>query len=190
MSGASENTVVDQEPIKLALAAGPLNAEQRAEAVRMLRHQSTVFAHVSEKYLQEVAKRMLVVMCPKESALIKQGDTQDRMFVVSQGEVHRIRLEPDGTRHHMDTYAPVYVRAAPAALGRIKFQRACSYGRQETKATFGALHFLKQDPSFATAKCVEDARAYMMTTTHFKEMLKDSKFSEEVIYSLSREVRG
>ncbi len=30
----------------------------------------------------------------------------------------------------------------------------------------------------------------MMTTKHFKEMLKDPKFSEEVIYSLSREVRG
>ncbi len=131
MSGASDLTPVDQEPIKLAVASGPLNAEQRAEAVRMLRHQSTVFAHVSEKYLQDVAKRMLVVMCPKESALIKQGDTQDRMFVVSQGEVHRIRLEPDGTRHHMDTYAALPVRAGSRSCNAIA--RAATGGKKRRR---------------------------------------------------------
>ena len=75
--------------------------------------------------------------------MIRQADPQSHMFLLSKGEILRLRTM-DGQLHHM------VCSQFLAAL--IPCQEI-----PERQTLYGSLHVLKEDPSFATCKCVSDA---------------------------------
>lgn len=61
-----------------------------------------------------------------------------------------------------------------------------SHGR---RGMFGALHVLRQEPTYATALTETDGVAYTLESTKLNKMLEeDSTLSKEILYSLSKEV--
>jgi len=96
-----------------------------------------------------------------------QGDKQDRLFLIVEGAVVRLRFEND-QHHHVE-----------------------SIGSDHYSGAFGSLHFLRQDPTYATAYAETDGLAFCIDSEAFNELLDhDPAVAQEVIYSLSQQVKG
>eukprot|EP00128_Syssomonas_multiformis_P013136 Colp12_sorted_trinity150504_noHs@21415 len=146
----------------IEMAAAIDSLEARVAALKS----SQMFAHAKPQVLEKLASKLHIKQYKKGDVLIEQDAKQDKMYIIVQGDVVRERFE-DGRVALVDLF------------------------HSHSGRTFGALHLLNQDPSYATAKCQsEDLTAYVLHSDDLKEELRsDNDLAREVIYSLCREVR-
>lgn len=141
-----------------------LGVEEREECASLLKMNST-FRFCSDSRLLQLCKKAEKVVFNRGDDMIRQADPQSHMFLLSKGEILRLRTM-DGQLHHMEI--------------------------PERQTLYGSLHVLKEDPSFATCKCVSDAcTVYRIKSSDYKSCLSsDPAMAQEVLYGLSREIRS
>eukprot|EP00638_Chattonella_subsalsa_P006731 CAMPEP_0117745214 /NCGR_PEP_ID=MMETSP0947-20121206/7220_1 /TAXON_ID=44440 /ORGANISM="Chattonella subsalsa, Strain CCMP2191" /LENGTH=374 /DNA_ID=CAMNT_0005562309 /DNA_START=235 /DNA_END=1359 /DNA_ORIENTATION=+ len=101
----------------------------------------------------------------KGDILLNQGDPQERIYVIAEGSVARLRYESN-QYHHVETVSNEYHRGA-----------------------FGSLHALRMEPTYATALTETDGVAYTLESETLNDFLeKDREVAKEMIFSLSKEV--
>jgi CRP-like cAMP-binding protein len=148
-----------------------LDAKQQDEAIKLLK-QSSMFHACNDEALRKVVKDMDRVEFSKGDILMKQGDPQDRAFFIANGQIRRERLVNDRSHQVVDTFG----NTDPDQYGN-------------KKIAIGALHVLKQEPSFADAKCMSNGYLYAMPSNTLQKHLMDAAFATQVVHSLSVEVR-
>merc|ERR1711933_662931 len=95
---------------------------------------------------------------------MEQGDPSTSMFMLHEGDIQRLRKDDEGQLHQVDT-------------------KKCG-------TTINSLHILRKDPVYATAHCLTPVIAYELTSEDLNSLLSEDKaFTEQVIYSLTREIR-
>jgi CRP-like cAMP-binding protein len=135
------------------------------EAVYGLRN-STMFSELSETNLRILSSHMRRVDLKKGQVLMQQDDPQRELFIITRGTIMRMRF--DDRQHETETL-----------------------GRAESAMTVGALHLLREEPSFATVVCSSDVTAFALSSETLRELLsKSPSMSQEVIYALCKEVRS
>lgn len=155
-SSADGSTVVDPPPRLSPLDMG--------EAIQALRN-STMFSTLSEANLRRVAGRMHRLEFNKGDVLMRQGEAQEHMYVVTSGTVKRERYER-GRVHDTETL-----------------------GASHSLNTIGALHLLRCEPTYATARCESPIVAYRLSSTDLDELLCSPSIAKEVVFALTREIK-
>jgi CRP-like cAMP-binding protein len=130
---------------------------------------SIMFRYSDADDLKVLASKFTKMTHSRDEKLIRQGEPQTKMLYLADGEFERLRMEKDGVEK---------------VIGQ--------FGDEQTKRTAGALHFLRQDPAYATLKCVSaSCTSYALETAEFrKQLATNPKLSENVIYALQKEVRS
>jgi len=137
-------------------------SDETKHVIELLRN-SVLMSKCTDDQLKKVASRMKRVNYKRDQLLMREGDIQDRMFVISEGEVVREKVV-DGKLHDVNTY-----------MGGL---------------TVGSLHILKQDPCYATTRCVSDVTAYELESSEFLKIFhNDSAFAYNVAHSLTLQIR-
>jgi len=128
---------------------------------------STMFKYLSDASLKQLMKSMNMENFKKGDVLSVQGAPQTSSIVVVAGSVTRLRVIDDQL-HHMNTL-----------------------GDRGSTATIGALHLMREDPSFATVRAASDGVCYRLQSDTFRELLDEQPgFAQEVIYGLTKEIRN
>jgi len=128
---------------------------------------STMFKYCSEKSLLALMNSMKFEEFKKGDTLMRQGEEQSSAIIVVDGEVARLRVIDDQL-HYMATL-----------------------GTQTSASSIGTLHLLREEATFATVRALSDGALYRLNAQVFTELLEESpEFSQEVIYSLAKEVRA
>jgi hypothetical protein len=142
----------------------PLTPEQEKECLDLLK-KSILLKYCSDESIKLLLRHCERKEFKKGDILLKQGDPSVQMFVIAEGDVVRHRLI-DNQLHHIDT--------------------------QKCGTTVGSLHLIREDPVYATAKANSDrVVAYTLKAEDLRRELDQSpKLSQEVIYSLTREIRN
>lgn len=141
-----------------------LTAEQEAEAGRCLRS-ATLFQFCSDESIQKVVKHMRREQFSEGEVLLEQGDPQSRVFLITQGSVSRLRYLNEQL-HQVETV-----------------------GGENHRGMFGALHVLREEPTYATALTETDGVAYTLESAKLNKIIeKDPAIAKEMLYSLSKEV--
>ncbi|KAJ1615687.1 cyclic nucleotide-binding-like protein, partial [Pavlovales sp. CCMP2436] len=129
---------------------------------------STMFTDLSEQNLRRVACRMTRQVHPKGEVLMRQGEPQRYMHIVTHGTVTRVRFE-NGRLHSTEK------------LG------TCT---SSSRNTIGALHLLYEQPTYATARCTTDVVAYRLSSEDLDELLESSQsISKQMVFALSNEIK-
>ncbi|CAM9522540.1 unnamed protein product [Discosporangium mesarthrocarpum] len=142
----------------------PLTPEQVSECASALRSAS-LFKYCSDESVKMMVQNMAREEFSKGEILLEQGEPQTRVFLITQGSVARLRFL-DEQLHQVETI-----------------------GSDHHRGMFGALHVLREEPTYATALTETDGVAYTLESSKLNEMLeKDPQFAKEILYSLSKEV--
>eukprot|EP00040_Diaphanoeca_grandis_P000218 m.14752 g.14752 ORF g.14752 m.14752 type:complete len:425 (+) comp10275_c0_seq2:53-1327(+) len=139
------------------------------EIAQGLRGQTIMFSYLSPAACGIVASKFVEEHYKQGDVLIKQGDPQTKMFYLStDSEVIRNRTQSGGVEKDIGQFGPA-----------------------STSRTVGALHFMRNDPSYSTMKCVSPTcTAYTLTAEAFKNtVLASPEMSEGVMYGLQKEIR-
>lgn len=99
----------------------------------------------------------------KGEYLQREGEAQQKVFVISKGEVAREKVDEHGERHQIDTY-----------MGG---------------NTVGSLHVMKKDPAYASTKANSEVVAYEIKSEPIVQYFKNNpEFAFNVAVGLSMEV--
>jgi len=132
------------------------------ECIKFLKA-SVMFRYCSEDNLRLVAKSMQKKHYKKGDTLIEQGEPTTQIFLISEGHVKRMKTV-QGTSHQID--------------------------EGEKGTTFGSFHIIRQDPSFASAKCTTDVTAFIISAKQLNSLLVSKpSLANDMIHSLSKEIR-
>jgi len=142
----------------------PLSKDDENEAIKLLKN-SVLLRYCSEPQLRIVAKGMDKKIYKKGDVLSREGEPQEKMYVLALGSVVREKVsDQTGNVHRIDTML----------------------GGQ----TVGSLHIMNKDPSYATTRCTSDVIAYELSADYFNKTFKSNPaLAWEVANSLSREIR-
>jgi len=141
-----------------------IRGRDEIDRVAQLLRNSVLMSKCTDDQLKKVASKMKKVTYKRDQLLMREGDIQDRMFVIADGEVVREKIV-DGKLHDVNTY-----------MGGM---------------TVGSLHILKQDPCYATTRCVSDVTAYELESVEFLKLFKsDPEFAHTVAHSLTLQIRN
>ena len=124
-----------------------------------------MFRACNEKNLRLVACRMERFSFKKGDVLMKQGQAQENILVVTQGTIVRVRFE-EGRNHYTETL-----------------------GNKESYNTLGALHVLRGEPCYGTVTCKSDIIAYSLSADELHALLRVPDLATDIVYALSREIR-
>ncbi|CAM9691753.1 unnamed protein product [Ectocarpus fasciculatus] len=142
----------------------PLTAEQKAEAARCLRS-TTLFKFCSDESIVKVVEHMTREPFSEGEVLLEQGDPQTRVFLITQGSVSRLRYLNEQL-HQVETV-----------------------GGENHRGMFGALHVLREEPTYATALTETDGVAFTLESGKLNKLVEaDPSIAKEMLYSLSKEV--
>ncbi|CAM9413534.1 unnamed protein product [Scytosiphon promiscuus] len=142
----------------------PLTAEQKAEAARCLRS-TTMFKFCSDESITRVVEHMRREQFSEGEVLLEQGDPQSRVFLITQGSVSRLR----------------YLNS--------KLHQVETVGGENHRGMFGALHVLREEPTYATALTETDGVAFTLDSESLNKLIDaDPLIAKEMVYSLSKEV--
>jgi CRP-like cAMP-binding protein len=140
-----------------------LSKEEEDECVSLLRN-SVLLRHCREPDLRKLAKRTRRTIYKKGDILSKEGEPQEKMFLLSLGSVVREKVYENGQIHRIDTML----------------------GGQ----TVGSLHILNKDPSYATTRCTSDVVVYELASDDLKTIFTTNpSFAFDVAHGLSMEIR-
>jgi len=139
-----------------------LSKEEEDECITLLRN-SVLLKHCAEPELRKLAQRANRNIYRKGDCLSREGEAQEKMYLLSLGTVVREKTS-NGQVHRIDTML----------------------GGQ----TVGSLHILAKDPSYATARCTSDVVVYELTSDAFNDLFRTNPaFAWNVAHSLSLEIR-
>jgi len=142
----------------------PLTSDETEQCVTSMRSAS-LFKHASEDTLRKVAKKMGRLEFKKGDVLLDQGDPQERLYIIAEGSVTRLRYEAN-QYHHVETI-----------------------GDTHNGGAFGSLHALRMEPTYASALTETDGVAYTLEAEELNAFLDhDRAVAKEIIFSLSKEV--
>jgi hypothetical protein len=142
----------------------PLTPVQEKECLDLLK-QSTLLKHCSDANLMPVVRKCERRVFKKGEILLNQGEPSTQMFVIVDGDVIRERVIQNQV-HQIDTH--------------------------KCGTTVGSLHLIREDPVYATAIAHSDqVVTYALRASLLRELLRSNpELSQEVIYSLTREIRN
>jgi len=139
-----------------------LNRDQLEECTKLLRN-SVLMSKCTDEQLKNIASKMTRVHYDKGQLLMKEGERQNRLYVISDGEVVR-QKKLGGKYHDVNTY-----------MGGM---------------TVGSLHILKQDPCYATTRCASDVITYELQHEDLDKAFRtDPEFAHNVAHSLTLQIR-
>ncbi|CAM9244678.1 unnamed protein product [Phaeothamnion confervicola] len=142
-----------------------LTAEQQEELLGCMR-EATLFKYCSDESLRKVSKHMQRLEFERGEVLMEQGEPQSKVFLIARGSVSRLRYVNDQL-HQVETVA----------------------SQEQHRGMFGALHVLREEPTYATALTETKGVAYTLTSKALNQLLEqDPALSKEILYSLSKEV--
>lgn len=140
-----------------------LSKEEEEECIKLLRN-SVLMKYCAEDDLRKLAQKTRRNIYKKGDILSKEGDPQDKMYLLSLGSVVREKTYENGQVHRIDTML----------------------GGQ----TVGSLHILAKDPSYSTTRCTSDVVVYELPSDELNQLFKSNpNFAWSVAYSLSLEIR-
>lgn len=102
---------------------------EEKEAIELLK-KSVLVKYCTDAQLQQLAKRLQKRNLKMGQYLAKEGDPQEKMFLIAAGEVVREKADEGGQLHRIDTYL--------------------------SGNTVGSLHLMNNDPAYASSKCITD----------------------------------
>ncbi|KAG5184158.1 hypothetical protein JKP88DRAFT_269771 [Tribonema minus] len=141
-----------------------VSAEHMPELLESLRT-ARIFQHCSEANLRRIASEMKRMEFKAGEVLLEQGEPQSRVYMITEGSVARLRFVDDQL-HQVETV-----------------------GSDARRGMFGALHVLREEPTYATAVTETDGVAYTLDSKVLNKLLDtDPNLGKEMLYSLSKEV--
>ena len=127
---------------------GPESARDTELLAAALR-KSTMFRGLDQKNMAVLMSRMVPVHFSEGDVLTHQNDMTTHLFVITEGDVQRRRLQEEtGRLHHMETL-----------------------GSHASRNTVGALHLLQELPCYATTECLTDGVAYTLDCKQLKKVM-------------------
>mmetsp|Transcript_98 Transcript_98/g.353 ORF Transcript_98/g.353 Transcript_98/m.353 type:complete len:436 (-) Transcript_98:379-1686(-) len=150
----------------IPLSKGPASTEDDA-LLREALGKSTMFCTLDEGAIRKLMKHMMPIRFQSGDLLTHQGDRTRYLFVITEGDVRRLRYHPEtGRLHHMETL-----------------------GSDGSRNTVGALHVLRERPCYATTECLSDGVAYALAAEELRAVvLGDPKIAEEIMNALTNEI--
>jgi len=140
-----------------------LSKEEEDECVSLLRN-SVLLRHCGDGELRKLARVTRRTIYRKGDILSKEGEPQEKMFLLSLGSVVREKTSDNGQLHRIDTML----------------------GGQ----TVGSLHILNKDAAYATTKCTSDVVVYELSADDFNQIFRSNpSFAWDVAHGLSLEIR-
>ena len=142
----------------------PLNKQEQSECVTYLTR-SVLLRNCNEEQLKNLCKYAEKKKYSKGEYLQKEGEPQNKMYVISHGEVTREKIDEHGELHHIDTYMGGY--------------------------TVGSLHVMNKDPAYASTKAnSSEVIAFEIPSEPVVQYFKSNPdFAFNVALSLTKEVR-
>jgi CRP-like cAMP-binding protein len=143
----------------------PLEPTDIALAVSLLRG-GVMFKQCETAELEGLARAMHARSFCKGEDIVKQGTPSSHFFLLAQGVALRLRTDPDGTTHHVDS------------------NKSCG-------TTINSLRVLGKEPVFSTARCESDrCRTFGMDRATFTAHLSaNPDLATSIITGLSADAR-
>eukprot|EP01103_Thecamoeba_quadrilineata_P019316 TRINITY_DN7767_c0_g1_i1.p1 TRINITY_DN7767_c0_g1~~TRINITY_DN7767_c0_g1_i1.p1 ORF type:complete len:406 (+),score=64.22 TRINITY_DN7767_c0_g1_i1:138-1355(+) len=140
-----------------------LNPQEAQDAVALLKG-STIFRYCTNEDLLTIAQHLKKRVFQKGEKLLEQGQPTHHMYVIVSGSILRLRKENDQI-HQIDHHTHT--------------------------TTVNSLHILRKENAFSTVEANSDVlHTYVLESDDFrKELERNPRFSRDVIFSLSKEVR-
>lgn len=126
-----------------------------------------MFRGLDQKNMAVLMSRMVPVHFSEGDVLTHQNDMTTHLFVITEGDVQRRRLQEEtGRLHHMETL-----------------------GSHASRNTVGALHLLQELPCYATTECLTDGVAYTLDCKQLKKVMNENPtMGIEIVNALTEEI--
>lgn len=150
--------------IRVAHVALHPSPEESVDLKNLLRT-SALFREASDTSLEMVISKLEQKTYQHGEKILEQGASQTTVIVIKKGHVTRTRTDAVGKVHVVE------------------------YGHPGS--VYGALHALREEPSFGSLVCEEETTVYVLQAADLRQLLlSNPRFAEEALFGLSREVRA
>ena len=142
----------------------PLSPEEIQNATNLLANGS-MFRDSSVETRQKVAKMMRGRNYQYDDKIVEEGNPTHYIYLLNQGQTLRTR-NLNGIEHQIDV--------------------------QNCGSVISSLHSINEDPTYATATCIEDkCQVFTLRSNILRQIIReDPDVATDIIVSLSREIRS